>query len=122
MVNINVSKLLSSSGSNSKNSITFNHSKETGSLSKQSNSNNNTFNKQLSPNNFNTSSSINSKKPATSGNNSVESSKSGQYKNSKRAITAKRKNIYEKLMKKNKIKLESKKKEQEDSQIIDENE
>ena len=125
MVNINVSKLLSSSGSNSKNSITFNHSKETVSLSKQSNSNNNTFNKQLSPNNFHTSSSItskNSKKPATSGNNSVESSKSGQYKNSKRAITAKRKNIYEKLMKKNKIKLESKKKEQDDSQIIDENE
>lgn len=123
MVNINVSKLLSSSGSNSKNSITFNHSKETGSLSKQSNSNNNTFNKQSSPNNFNTSSSINSKyskKAATSGNNSVESNKSGCYKNSKKSITAKRKNIYDKLMKKNKLK--PKTNQQDDSQIIDENE
>lgn len=129
MVNINVSKLLSSSGSNSKNSITFNHSKEAGSLSKHSNSNNKTFNtnynKPSPQNKFNTSSSINSKyskKAATSVNNSIKSASNQFNRNTKKSITAKRKNIYDKLMKNNKNTKKIQQNKKDDSQIIDENE
>lgn len=90
LVNINVSKLLSSSGSNSKNSITFNSKEQ----SKNSSSNNNTFltnnNKQnTSSNKINNS--IQSKKGAMSNN-------SNKGKLFKQKLKSKRKIIYDKLI------------------------
>lgn len=130
MININVSKLLSSSGSNSKNSTSkeaFSLSK----LSKHSNPSATTINKQF---HTNPNSSIMSKRGAvsSSGGNSIELSKD------KKHITAKRKNIYDKLMKKNNNNINNSnsnsncnsnnqyqhntKNNNEDSGIIDENE